>query len=131
VIPQIEKTGKVTQGYLGITTIDVDPALRLAASPLEPWRVDPDDPERLARGPSRAASGGLLATLPDGITQVQEGGDIITAVDGHQISGATALENAVLAQRPGRVVTLSIVRGSKHMTVRVRLGTRPDVLAVS
>ena len=27
VIPQIEKTGKVTQGYLGITTIDVDPAL--------------------------------------------------------------------------------------------------------
>src|SRR5665213_265883 len=131
VIPQIEKTGKVTQGYLGITTIDVDPALaslHLGSSHGALIQtIQSGSPA--ARAGLRA--GALLATLPDGITQVQEGGDIITAVDGHEITGATALENAILAERPGRVVTLSLVRGSKHMTVRVRLGTRPDVLPAS
>jgi S1-C subfamily serine protease len=131
VIPQIEKTGKVTQGYLGITTIDVDPALATLhlGSSYGALIQTVDSGSPAARAGLRA--GDLLATLPDGITQVEEGGDIITAVDGQRITGATSLEDAILAERPGRVVTLSIVRGTRHMTVRVTLGTRPDVLPSS
>jgi S1-C subfamily serine protease len=131
VIPQIEKTGKVTQGYLGITTIDVDPALASLHLHSSHGALIQTVQSGSPAAKAGLRAGGLLATLPDGITQVQEGGDIITAVDGHEISGATALENAILAQRPGRVVTLAVVRATKHLTVRVRLGTRPDVLPSS
>ena len=131
VIPQIEKTGKVTQGYLGITTIDVDPAL----APLHLGSSYGALIQTVQSGSPAARAGlhagDLLATLSDGITQVQEGGDVITAVNGHRITGATALETAILAERPGRDVRLSIVRGSKHLTVVVTLGTRPDVLPSS
>ena len=131
VIPQIEKTGKVTQGYLGITTIDVDPALASlhlgSAYGALIQTVQSDSPA--ARAGLRA--GGLLTTLPDGITQVEQGGDIIVAVDGLRISGASALENAILADRPGQRVELTIVRAGKQLSVAVKLGTRPDVLPAS
>ena len=131
VIPQIEKTGKVTEGYLGITTIDVDPAL--ATLHLHSTygaliqTVESNSPA--ARAGLRA--GDLLTTLPDGITQVEQGGDIIIAVNGQRISGASALENAILADRPGELVKLSIVRGRKQLSMTVKLGTRPDVLPAS
>jgi len=131
VIPQIERTGKVTQGYLGITTIDVDPALATlhlhSSYGALIQTIQSGSPA--ARAGLRA--GDLLTTLPDGITQVEQGGDIIVAVDGRRISGATALENAIIADHPGQVVKLAIVRGTKQLTVTVRLGTRPDVLPTS
>jgi S1-C subfamily serine protease len=128
VIPQIEKTGKVVQGFLGITTITVDPALAPlglgAASGALVQTIQ--SPSPAARAGLRAGS--LLVTLADGITQVYKGGDIIVALDGRPIGSASALEDSVLADRPGQVVTLTIVRGSKRMTVAVRLGKRPDAL---
>jgi putative serine protease PepD len=131
VIPQIEKTGKVTEGYLGITTITVDPALaslHLGASyGALIQTVQSGSPA--ARAGLRA--GTLQATLADGVTQVQQGGDIIVAADGRRIASATALEDAIIADHPGQRVTLEIVRGSKHLTVALRLGTRPDVLPAS
>jgi S1-C subfamily serine protease len=131
VIPQIEKTGKVIEGYLGITTIDVDPALSTlhlhSSYGALIQTVQSGSPA--ARVGLRA--GDLLATLPDGLTQVEQGGDIIVAIDGHRISGATALENSILADHPGQRVELSIVRGSRHMTIAVTLGTRPDQLPSS
>ena len=131
VIPQIEKTGKVTQGYLGITTITVDPALaslHLGASyGALIQTVQSGSPA--ARAGLRA--GNLQATLADGVTQVQQGGDIIVAADGRKIASASALEDAIIADHPGQRVTLEIVRGTKHLTVALKLGTRPDVLPAS
>ena len=131
VIPQIEKTGKVTEGFLGITTITVDPAL--ASLHLDAsygaliQTVQSGSPA--ARAGLRA--GNLQATLDDGVTQVQQGGDIIVAADGTKIASASALEDAIIAHQPGQRVTLEIVRGTKHLTVEVKLGTRPDVLPAS
>jgi S1-C subfamily serine protease len=131
VIPQIEKTGKVTEGFLGITTIAVDPALaalHLGASyGALIQTVQSGSPA--ARAGLRA--GTLQTTLADGVTQVQQGGDIIIAVDGRKIASATALEDAIIADHPGQRVTLEIVRGTKHLTVELKLGTRPDVLPAS
>jgi S1-C subfamily serine protease len=127
VIPQIERTGKVTQGYLGITTTDVDPALATlhlhSSYGALIQTVQSGSPA--ARAGLRA--GNLLATLPDGVTQVYTGGDIIVALDGRRITGAAALEQAILSKPPGQVVKVGIVRGTRHLTVSVTLGTRPNV----
>ena len=128
VIPQIEKTGKVTQGYLGITTITVDPALAPLhlASPYGALIQTVQSGSPAARAGLRA--GTLQTTLADGVTQVEQGGDIIVAADGHRIAGASALEYAIIADHPGQRVALNIVRGSRHLTVKLTLATRPDVL---
>ena len=128
VIPQIEKTGKVVQGFLGLTTITVDPALASLhlGTGYGALIQTVQSPSPAARAGLRAGS--LLVTLPDGITQVYKGGDIIVALDGRSISSASALEDAILADRPGQVVALGIVRGSKRLTVNVKLGKRPNAL---
>jgi putative serine protease PepD len=131
VIPQIEKTGKVIQGFLGITTTTVDPSL----SPLH-LHVSYGALIQTVQSPSPAAraglrAGNLLVTLADGVTQVYSGGDVIVSLDGVRIASATALENAIVADRPGQVVKVGIVRGTRQLTVDVRLGTRPDALPVS
>ncbi len=131
VIPQIEKTGKVSQGFLGITEITVDPAL----APLH-LHSSYGALVQTVQSPSPAASAGLragnlLVTLADGVTQVYGGGDIIVSLDGHRIDDASALENTILADHPGQVVRVGIIRGSKHLTISVRLGRRPDALPAS
>jgi S1-C subfamily serine protease len=131
VIPQIERTGKVVQGFLGITEITVDPAL----APLH-LHSTYGALVQTVQSPSPAAAAGLragnlLVTLGDGVTQVYSGGDIIVSLDGHEIANASVLEDMILADHPGQVVRLGIVRGSKHLTVTVRLGTRPDALPAS
>jgi S1-C subfamily serine protease len=128
VIPQIERTGKVVQGFLGITEITVDPAL----APLH-LRSSYGALVQTVQSPSPAAeaglrAGNLLVTLADGVTQVYGGGDIIVSLDGRRIDDASALENTILADHPGQVVRLGIIRGSQHLTISVRLGTRPDAL---
>jgi S1-C subfamily serine protease len=128
VIPQIERTGHVAEGYLGITTTDVDAALdslHLASSHgALVQTVESGSPA--ARAGIR--SGRLLTTLPDGVTEVYTGGDIIVSVDARTITSATGLETAILAHRPGARVRLGIVRGHAHLSVVVRLGTRPSTL---
>ena len=53
------------------------------------------------------------------------GGDVITAVDGQQVSGAAELQSAVDAHKPGDKVQVTITRDGKSRTVTVTLGTRP------
>ncbi len=131
VIPQIERTGKVIQGFLGITTTTVDAAfasLHLGSS-FGALIQTIQDPSPAARAGLRA--GNLLVTLADGITQIYKGGDIIVSLDGRPIRGASALEDAIVADHPGQVVKLGIVRGTRHLTITVKLGTRPDALPTS
>jgi len=131
VIPQLEKSGKVTEGYLGITTSTVDPALANlhlgATAGALIQTVTSGSPA--ARAGLRA--GTLQATEADGITPIVVGGDIVVSVDGRAIAGATELEDAIVADHPGQVVTLGIVRGHRHLSVKVTLGTRPTVLPAS
>jgi S1-C subfamily serine protease len=128
VIPQIERTGHVAEGYLGVTTTDVDAALaslHLGASHgALVQTVQSGSPA--ARAGIRA--GTLLTTLPDGVTELYTGGDIIVSVDGRAVTSAAALETAILSHRPGARVRLGIVRGHAHLTVLERLGTRPSTL---
>jgi S1-C subfamily serine protease len=131
VIPQLEADGTVTEGYLGVTTSTISPAdasLHLGATAgalIE--SVAPHTPAAAAglRGST------MTETLPDGLTQVDVGGDIIVSVDGTAITSDGALEAAVIHDKPGQTVSLGIIRGSKQLTVQVTLGTRPESLPPS
>jgi putative serine protease PepD len=80
----------------------------------------------------------LIKPVPGGgarITQVIHGtpaakaglkvGDVVTALNGRSIENADALTTAVLDERPGQTVTLTIRRGSATKHVPVTLGVRP------
>jgi S1-C subfamily serine protease len=131
VIPQLERTGRVTEGYLGVETVTISPSyasLHLGASAGALV-------ETVASG-TPAAKAGLrgsskTVTLADGITQVQVGGDIIVSVNGAPISSADTLESAIIHDQPGKRVTVGIIRGSKHLNVTVTLGTRPQSVPAS
>jgi putative serine protease PepD len=53
-------------------------------------------------------------------------GDVITAVDGVEVSGADALTANLASRTPGDKVTLTIARGGSTKSVDVTLGSRPS-----
>jgi putative serine protease PepD len=53
-------------------------------------------------------------------------GDVVTAIDGKDISGADALVAAVDGHKPGDQVTLTVRRGGDTSQITVKLGTRPS-----
>ncbi|MFL5343226.1 MAG: Do family serine endopeptidase [Hyalangium sp.] len=110
-LPQLEKEGSVTRGYLGIgiqdLTADLGKALNLPVT--EGAIVN----EVSSGGPS--AKAGIKLD------------DVIVALDGQKISTASALTRAVALKRPGASATLTLYRNGKKEDVKVTLGTRPDI----
>ena len=56
--------------------------------------------------------------------QLGIGGDIVTAVDGHDVAGMEELAAAIAADQPGEEVELTVIRGEQSGTVSVTLGQR-------
>ena len=54
-----------------------------------------------------------------------QAGDIITAVNGHPVSDAAALQRAIATMAPRSTVSLTIYRNETAITVEVTLGTVP------
>jgi 2-alkenal reductase len=52
-------------------------------------------------------------------------GDIIVAIEGQSIDAMHSLEDTLVRYAPGRTISIDLIRGIQHMTVRVTLGTRP------
>jgi S1-C subfamily serine protease len=133
VIPQLERYGKVTEGYLGVGTLSVTPSfasLHLGSSygALVETVVHGSPAAKAGLRPSNQSS---PVTLADGITQVAVGGDIIVSLDGKPIASNAALEAAIIHERPGQTVMLGIVRGRRHLTLPLTVATRPESLPSS
>lgn len=111
VVPQLEKSGAVTRGWLGVGIQDVSPALSKALSL----------PQR---------DGALITAVNDG-SPAQKGGlkeeDVVLAIDGERVSSSTTLTRIIALKRPDATVALSVVRGGKSSEVKVKLGVRPDL----
>jgi S1-C subfamily serine protease len=124
IIPQLEQSGRVERGYLGIRTAPVDDTLKDLNLPVKHGalvqQVTPGGPA--AKAGIRA--GDISAQL-DG-NPIQLGGDIITKVDGKEVRAANDLQSAVADRKPGDKVKLTLVRGGKPKTVEVTLGDRPN-----
>jgi S1-C subfamily serine protease len=55
-----------------------------------------------------------------------EQGDIIVGINNLNIQSAQDVTQVVSALRPGQVITVRLVRGTKHLTLRVTLGHEPS-----
>jgi len=52
-------------------------------------------------------------------------GDIIVQINNTKIGSAQDVSSVISALRPGDTITLHVVRGSKHLTLKITLGTQP------
>jgi S1-C subfamily serine protease len=62
------------------------------------------------------------------ITPVRLGGDVITKVNGHQVTPQNDIADLIAGLHPGDTVTLDVYRGKAHRTVQVKLTERPSDL---
>ncbi|NNB91539.1 Do family serine endopeptidase [Corallococcus exiguus] len=114
-LPQLEKEGAVTRGWLGVgiqpLTRELGQALKLSVSEgAILTQITPDSP---------AAKAGLK---PD---------DVVVAVDGKQVRSDSDLTRTVALKKPNSVATLSLFRDGKKQDVKVTMGTRPDLEGLS
>ncbi len=109
-LPQLEKSGRVTRGYLGVGIQDLS-----------------DD---LAQGLKVPEQKGAIVTevTKDGPAagQLQQD-DVVVAVNGQKIDSASALSRTVAQQPPKSKISLRVYRDGKPRDVTVTLGTRPDL----
>jgi S1-C subfamily serine protease len=76
-------------------------------------------------GPSDKA--GLKGDSASGnATSLNGDGDLIVAIDGHQVKIFSELMSYLInSTRPDQVITLTVLRGGQPMDLQVTLGTRP------
>jgi serine protease Do len=109
--PQLERSGTVTRGWLGVGIQDVNPALAKAFGL-----------------PTR--DGALITSVNDG-SPAQKAGlkeeDVVLAIDGEKVASSSALTRIIALKRPEQPVVLSVVRKEKPLELKVKLGVRPDL----
>ena len=126
VIPQLEKTGKVQEAYLGLVTTTIDGTLSGLKVPASSGALV----QTVQAGTPAAKAGirgGDVQSSVDG-QPIELGGDIIVAVNGQTVATSEDLATAIGSHKPGDVVTLTLLRGSNatKVNVKVTLGTRPN-----
>ena len=110
VVAEIEKTGHVTRGYLGVQAQAVSGAMTAAFH-------------------LPAHGGALVASVEPGSPAARAGlqpGDIIQAVDGKKITDPRALAVDVAAVRPGAQAALDVLRDGAAKQIRVDVTALPS-----
>ncbi|MFL6293319.1 MAG: PDZ domain-containing protein, partial [Thermoanaerobaculia bacterium] len=110
VLPQLREKGKVSRGYLGIQINNMN------------WNQ--------ARAFGLESTDGALVASVEADTPAGEAGvhhgDIITAVDGIKVKTTRDLINYVANKGPGSSVNLDVLRNGKPVSLKVKLGERPE-----
>ena len=123
VAPQLISKGTASHSYLGLSggTITADVVSTLG---LKTGQQGILVASVVAGGPADKA--GLKAATVDASGTPTAAGDIITAIDGKQV---TSFENMVSylsgSTQPGQTVTLNVLRDGKDTQLKVTLGTQP------
>ncbi len=110
-VPQLEKEGAVTRGWLGVGIQDLTPELAKAMSVPVP-------------------DGAVITTVNEGSPAKKAGvreDDAVTAIDGEKVQSADAFRRVVALKRPDSTVVLTAYREGKPVDLKVKLGTRPDL----
>jgi serine protease Do len=110
VIPQLQKNGQVSRGWLGV---QIQPVTREIAESLGlKTAAGALVSEPQADGP--AAKGGLKS------------GDVITSVDAAEVKDPRDLARKIAALAPDKSVALGIIRDGKEQTLNLKLGQLTD-----
>ena len=110
VLKEIIEYGRALRGWLGVEIQDLNPSLA------ESFGLS-------------NVSGALVAGIqPDGPADASGlvVGDVITHIDGKEISDSRSLMNAVTGNPPGAKIKLTVIRQGRHMTVTTTVGERPQ-----
>ena len=110
IMEQILKTGKVSRGYLGIMIQEVTPDLAKAFS------------LPAAQG---ALVGGVTPDSPGAKAGLQKG-DVVTTLNGQQISDYSDLRLRISQSAPGTVVKLDVLRNGQKQQINATLGEYPE-----
>lgn len=110
VIEDLMENGHVSRGWLGVSIQDIDKNMAKALG---------------LKNPKGAIIAGVLDDSPASQSDIQEQ-DIITEVNGTQISDASGLKNLVASGRPDEKMKFKVIRDGKEKTITVKLGERPD-----
>ena len=124
IIPQLEQSGRVDRGYLGIQSSTVDKTLKDLNLPVGHGALV----QQVTPGGPAAKAGFRAGDIPAQLDNrpIQIGGDIIIKVAGTEIRTSNDLQAAVADRKPGDKIKLTLVRGGKVKTVEVTLGQRPN-----
>src|SRR5262249_38060263 len=116
VADQLIKSGSLSntgQGFLGIRGEDVTPELAQANNlPVDSGALFTDFANDTS-GNSPEQQAGIRI------------GDIIVAVNGHDVTSTGDLSGELISQAPGAQVTVRVARGSAKQDIKVTLGERP------
>ncbi|MGZ6139642.1 MAG: trypsin-like peptidase domain-containing protein [Myxococcaceae bacterium] len=110
-LPQLERTGGVERGALGVYLQDLTPELATALG------LD-------------GRHGAVVNGFVPGSSARSAGvgvDDVIVSLEGRPIESARALTRLVGLHRPGELVRLGLVHGHEPASVNVRLGKRTDL----
>ena len=113
VATQLIENGTVTRGYLGVGIQDVSRDIADSVGLKTPHGALVTEP---AEGGPGAAAG-------------IKSGDIITKVDGREISNALALSRTIAGKDPGTEVDLTLWRDGKEQSLTVKLGKLDEAAA--
>jgi serine protease Do len=111
VVSQLEKTGHVTRGFIGVTAQAVTPAM---ASALHLPGGGSDD------------QGALVASVEPDSPAAKAGvqpGDVIVSVNGHHVGNQRELAINISQLAPGNTATLAVLRNGGNKTLDVTVGT--------
>jgi S1-C subfamily serine protease len=106
---QLVSTGQVIHPFIGISYVPLTPAIS-------------------AQLGISQQTGMILADVAAGTPAAQAGlqrYDVITAINGQQLQGDSDLAQIIDQHKPGDTLTLTVVRNSQTLTIKVTLGTRP------
>jgi putative serine protease PepD len=125
VVAQLIKQGKVEHAFIGITAKPVSPQIaslfRLPAQHgLLVASVDAG---------SGAADAGLRQGTDTAVVSGESwpvGGDLIVSADGIPLSSIDQLRDLIAAKKPGQSISLEVYRGTKKLTLEVKLGRQPS-----
>ncbi len=110
-LPQLEREGAVTRGWLGVGIQDLSPQLARAMGVPQP-------------------EGAVITAVNEG-SPAKKGGmledDVVISIDGEKVLSGGALSRSVALKRPESEVKLAVYRGGKPLELKVKLGTRPDL----
>ena len=124
VASQLENGGQVQRAYLGISGGDITSSIAQALN--LPVQQGVLVEQVLSGGPADDAGvKGATGQATIGGQTVPIGGDIITKVDGNQISGMDEVISAVNGKKPGDEITLTVWRDGQQKDLTVTLGDRP------
>lgn len=110
-VPQLEETGTVVRGWLGVAIQDLTPEIARSL--------------KLSPG----AKGALIAdVVPDSPAERAglKPGDLVVSVDGRDVRNYAQLSRTIALLPPGKRIQLGLLREGKRETVEVTVASRDD-----